>query len=48
MGGERGQLDVAKYPTVGKTIVFSKAEGIRAFDDASSGQLTFAELIAPS
>ena len=48
MGGERGLLDVAQYPTVGKTIVFSQVEGIRAFDDASSRQLTFADFIAPS
>jgi uncharacterized cupin superfamily protein len=42
MGGERGQLDVARFPTVGKTMVFSVAEGsIRAFDDANARQLSF-------
>jgi uncharacterized cupin superfamily protein len=46
MGGERGPLEVAHFPTVGKTIVFSMAEGIRAFDDANARRFTFAEFVA--
>jgi uncharacterized cupin superfamily protein len=46
MGGERGPLDVARFPTVGKTLVFSTAAGIQAFDDASARQLTFADFVA--
>jgi uncharacterized cupin superfamily protein len=46
MGGERGPLEVAHFPTVGKTLVFSMTEGIRAFDDANARQLTFADFMA--
>jgi uncharacterized cupin superfamily protein len=46
MGGERGPLEVARFPTVGKTLVFSQAGGIQAFDDASARQLTFADFVA--
>jgi uncharacterized cupin superfamily protein len=46
MGGERGPLDVARFPTVGKTMVFSMAQGIQAFDDAGTRQLTFADFVA--
>jgi uncharacterized cupin superfamily protein len=47
MGGERGPLDVARFPTVGRTMVFSMAEGsIRAFDDANARQLTFDDFVA--
>ena len=47
MGGERGPVDVASFPTVGKTIVFAKTEGrIRAFDDANAQPLTFADFVA--
>jgi uncharacterized cupin superfamily protein len=45
MGGERGPVDVAHFPTVGKTMVFSTTEGIRAFDDATARQLNFADFI---
>jgi uncharacterized cupin superfamily protein len=46
MGGERGPLEVARFPTVGETLVFSMAQGIQAFDDASARQLTFADFVA--
>jgi uncharacterized cupin superfamily protein len=47
MGGERGPLDVARFPTVGRTMVFSMVEGsIRAFDDANARQLTFDDFVA--
>ncbi|MFL5334736.1 MAG: cupin domain-containing protein [Geminicoccaceae bacterium] len=46
MGGERGPVDVAHFPSVGKTVVYSMSEGIRAFDDANARQLTFAEFVA--
>jgi uncharacterized cupin superfamily protein len=46
MGGERGPLDVARFPTVGRTLVFSATDGIRAFDDAGARQLTFADFVA--
>ena len=46
MGGEHGPVDVARFPTVGKTIVFSMTQGgIRAFDDASARQLSFADFL---
>ena len=40
MGGERGPVDVAHFPSVGKTLVFSQREGIRASDDANARQLS--------
>ena len=46
MGGERGPLEVAHFPTVGKTVVFSARDGIRAFDDANARHLTFADFVA--
>jgi uncharacterized cupin superfamily protein len=46
MGGERGPLDVARFPTVGKTLVFSQTGGIQALDDASARQLSFADFVA--
>jgi uncharacterized cupin superfamily protein len=46
MGGERGPLEVARFPTVGKTMVFSIADGIRALDDASARQLSFDDFVA--
>ena len=46
MGGERGPLEVAHFPTVGRTMVFSMQAGIQAFDDASARQLTFADFMA--
>jgi uncharacterized cupin superfamily protein len=48
MGGERGPLEVARFPTVGKTMVFSLADGIRALDDAGARQLTFDDFAAQS
>ena len=47
MGGERGPLEVAHFPTVGKTMVFSMSGGIQAFDDASAQRLTFGDFMAP-
>ena len=47
MGGERGPIEVARFPTVGETVVYSMTEGsIRAFDDANARQLTFADFLA--
>jgi uncharacterized cupin superfamily protein len=46
MGGERGPLDVARFPSVGKTVIYSKQDGIRVFEDADCRQLTLADFIA--
>ena len=46
MGGEHGPLDVARFPTVGKTVVYSTTDGIRAFDDAGATPLGFADFLA--
>lgn len=46
MGGERGPVDVANFPTVGRTVVYSQADSIRAFDDANARQLTLADFVA--
>ena len=46
MGGEHGPLDIARFPTVGKTVVYSTADGIRAFDDATATPLGFADFLA--
>lgn len=46
MGGERGPLDVARFPGVGKTVIYSKQDGIRVFDDADATQLGLADFVA--
>jgi uncharacterized cupin superfamily protein len=46
MGGERGPLDVARFPSVGKTVIYSKQDGIRVFDDADAAKLSLADFVA--
>jgi uncharacterized cupin superfamily protein len=46
MGGERGALDVARFPSVGKTVVYSAQDGIRVFDDAAATELSLADFVA--
>ena len=46
MGGERSPPEVAHFPTVGKTVVYSAQDGIRAFDDANARHLTLADFVA--
>jgi len=46
MGGERGPLDVARFPSVGKTVIYSAQDGIRAFDDADATKLSLADFVA--
>lgn len=46
MGGERGPLDVARYPSIGKTVIYSKQDGIRVFDDADATELNLADFVA--
>lgn len=45
MGGERGPLDVARFPSVGKTVIYSAQDGIRAFDDADATELSLADFV---
>lgn len=46
MGGEHGALDVARFPGVGRTVIYSAQDGIRVFDDADATQLSLADFVA--
>lgn len=47
MGGERTPLDIGRFPTVGKTILFDMGQGqIELFDQADARPLTFADFAA--
>lgn len=47
MGGERTPLDIGRFPTVGKMIVFDMGRGaIELFDQAAAQPLTFADFAA--
>jgi uncharacterized cupin superfamily protein len=47
MGGERTSLDIGRFPTVGKLIVFDMGQGtIELFDQAAARQMTFADFAA--
>ena len=46
MGGEHGPLDVARFPGVGKTVIYSAQDGIRVFEDADATQLGLADFVA--
>jgi uncharacterized cupin superfamily protein len=47
MGGERTPLDIGRFPTVGKAIVFDMGQGsIQLFDQADARTLSFADFTA--
>jgi uncharacterized cupin superfamily protein len=47
MGGERSPVEIARFPSVGKLGVFSRAEGtVRFFDEDAAQRLGFAEFLA--
>ncbi|MGD9509996.1 MAG: cupin domain-containing protein [Geminicoccaceae bacterium] len=46
MGGERGPLDDARYPSIGKTVIYSRQDGIRVFDDAGATELSLTDFVA--
>jgi uncharacterized cupin superfamily protein len=43
MGGEHRPVETARMPSVGKTLLFSASDGVRAFDGANARQLTLAD-----
>lgn len=45
MGGERGPLEVTRFPTAGKLGVYT-AEGVQLFDEADARRLGFADFVA--
>ena len=47
MGGERTALDIGRFPTAGKIIVFDMGSGaIEMYDQGTAQQLTFADFAA--
>ena len=45
MGGERGSVEVVRFPSVGKIAVLS-ATGVQLFDEAAATNLAFADFVA--